>query len=135
MKRRPFLGTAFAGAGPCLSQSSGAAPTGKLPARRRFFYNDDGDSSLFCYQGPFRREQVTDAADVLAGTPVTTLVLCVCYSDTFTYPSQVGVMQGWRKTRSHESGYYQRVYDFFQFVRRNNWDIPGMVKERAAGSG
>jgi hypothetical protein len=57
-----------------------------MTRKRRLFYNDDGDTGLLSYRGSLRAEMVTDAVDVLLGTPVTTLVLCVSYSDLVTYP-------------------------------------------------
>jgi len=102
---------------------------------RRYFYNDDGDTCLSQYRGPFTPRMVADAADALAGTAVTTLVYCVAPSDLVNYPSQVADMPGWRRTPSHESGHYRRQYEFYQHVRREGWDIPRMVMERCAGLG
>jgi len=103
---------------------------------KRLFYNDDGDTCLLSHRGPLRREMVTDTVNVLAGTPVTTLVLCVSYSDLVTYPSEVASMYGWRDTPSnHTSPVYRRANDLFRQVREQGWDIPKMVMERAAEKG
>jgi len=100
------------------------------------FYNDDGDTCLLSYRGELRPEMVTDSVDVLLGTPVTTLALCVCYSDLVTYPSRVASMYGWRDTPSnHTSPFYRRVHEFFRQVRERGWDIPRMVMERAREKG
>ena len=109
--------------------------TPSRPGRQRMFYNDDGDSCLGNYRGSFAPRMVTDAVDVLAGTPITTLVYCVMPSDLANYPSEIAEMPGWRRTPSHESGPYRRHYEFYQHVRRHNWDIPRMIAERAAERG
>jgi len=101
---------------------------------RRLLYNDDGDTCLSEYRGAFTPAMVTDAVDVLLGTPVTTLVYCVSPSDLVNYPSAVTEMPGWRRTPSHEAGHYRRQYALYQHVRERGWDIPGMVMERAAAA-
>ncbi len=101
----------------------------------RMFYNDDGDTCLQEYRGPIRPNRVTDAVDVLLGTPVTTLVFCVNPSDCTNYPSHVVSMIGWRKTPSCERGPFRRSYDFFQHVRKNHWDLPQMILDRAKSQG
>ena len=107
-----------------------------MSERRRMFYNDDGDSCLLSYRGAMRPEMVTDSVDVLLGTPVTTLVLCVSYSDLVTYPSDVASMYGWRDTPSNRtSPFYRRVREFFRQVRERDWDIPKMVLQRAHEEG
>ena len=103
--------------------------------KRRMFYNDDGDTSLFESKGPFRLQMITDIVDVLVGTPITTLVFCTTPSDCTNYPSKVASMAGWRKTPSHASGYYRKQYEFYQWVREHNLDIPILVMERAIERG
>lgn len=109
---------------------------GDITKARRVFYNDDGDSCLLSYRGPLRPEMVTDSVDVLIGTAVTTLALCVSYSDLVTYPSEIVSMYGWRDTPSnHTSPVYRHTNEFFREVRERDWDIPKMVMERAAEKG
>ena len=102
---------------------------------QRLFYNDDGDTCLSEYRGAFTPAMVTDAVDVLLGTPVTTLVYCVSPADLVNFPSAVTEMPGWRRTASHQTGHYRRQYALYQHVREQGWDIPGMVMERAAAAG
>ena len=109
--------------------------TRSKPSVQRMFYNDDGDTCCGNYRGSFRRQMVTDAVDVLLGTPVTTLVFCVAYGDLTNYPTQVASMISWRKTPWHESGVYRRYYEFYEHMRQQGWDIPEMLVQRAADKG
>ncbi len=110
--------------------------SGSHSRQKRMFYNDDGNTCLLTYRGALRQEMVTDAVDVLVGTPITTLVLCVCYSDLVTYPSELTPMLGWRDTPSfHSSPLYRRAKAFFDKVREQGWDIPKMVMKRAQEKG
>jgi uncharacterized lipoprotein YddW (UPF0748 family) len=102
---------------------------------RPMFYNDDGDSCLLEFRGPFRPTMVTRLVDVLIGTPVTTLVFCVIPSDCTNYPSEVAEMEGWRETPAHRHGTYRRKFQLYRHVREQDWDIPRMVMERARQTG
>jgi len=103
---------------------------------RRVFYNDDGDGVLLSYKGTLRPEMATDSVDVLLGTPITTLVLCVSCSDTVTFPSEIVSMYAWRDTPSRRSSAsFWHTYQFFNQVREQGWDIPKMILERAEEKG
>jgi len=106
-----------------------------MTRERRMFYNDDGDSSLLEFRGPFRPEMVTRLVDVLIGTPITTLCFCVAPSDCTSYPSDVASMECWRETPSHRTGIYRRKFALYRSVREHGWDIPRMVMERARQKG
>lgn len=99
--------------------------------KRRMFYNDDGDTCLAQYRGPFRAQMVTDAVDVLLGTPVTSLVYCVIGGDYTVYPSDIDEMPGWRCTRHDEAGPFRRRYEWYRFLRAQGWNVAHMVQQRA----
>jgi len=106
-----------------------------MAEKHRMFYNDDGDSSMSQYRGPIRPQMITDAVDVLLGAPITTICYCADPGGCTNYPTQVGSMAGWRKVKANDSGHYKRQYEFYQYVREHNWDIPRMVMERALERG
>lgn len=142
MNRREYLLAITAGSTGFAASSASARGT-VVPEcglrGKRFFSNDDGNSAMMLYGGSFRPGMVTDSIDVLVGTPVTTYVLSVTYSDVLTYPSKVEEMFGWRETPSTRpdgsDAWYQRVYEFYQYVRQQGWDIPRMAQERASAKG
>src|ERR1051326_8750965 len=103
--------------------------------KHRMFYNDDGNTSMLEARGAFQMHTFTDAVDVLAGTPITTLVFCVVPSDCTNYPSEVCSMAGWRKVAADEAGSYRKLYDLFQYVRQHHIDIPRTVMQRAQAKG
>jgi len=104
--------------------------------KHRMFYNDDGDSILMGYCGPFRREMVTDSVASVVGTPITTFIFCVSSTDPVPYPSKVASQYGWRQTECERtSPVYRRWYQFYQHVRNEGWDIPQMVSDRAEQMG
>jgi len=106
-----------------------------MASKRRMFYNDDSESSIAQYRGPFRRQMVTDAVDVLLGTPITSLVFCVVGGDYTIYPSGVDEMPAWRRTKYEEAGAYRRRYEWFRFLREQGWDMAEMARERAIEKG
>ncbi len=108
-----------------------------MPERRRMFYNDDGDTCLAQYRGGVREEMATDAVDTLLGTPVTTLVYCVSYSDTGNYPSQVISRLGWRELGGEEVAGRNDGPPLatVRYWAEHGWDVPAMIMARAAEKG
>jgi hypothetical protein len=140
MIRREFLGSATSAmALSTLRRDPGFAKgRAQSPAapKRRIFLNDDDNGFMLSHRGPMRPEMVTDSIEAIVGTPVTTYVLCVSYSDVLIYPSKVEEMYGWRETPGMRSpGFFHHVYEFYQEVRRRGWDIPKMAMSYAAQKG
>jgi len=99
---------------------------------KRMFYNDDWGTRFGAYRGSLRPEMVTDTVDILAGTPVTSLVFCVSYTWWCNFPSQLNPMPGWRDVPLiHTSPLYRNEFRLYRQVREAGWDIPKMVQDRA----
>ncbi|MEE3368903.1 MAG: hypothetical protein VX346_06130 [Planctomycetota bacterium] len=110
------------------------------PLRSRFFYNDDGDRTVFLLKGPFQRRQMHYPVDVLVGTGVTTLVFCANMgSDQAYYPSKVASSLGWREVentrRNPRYTYFNRLREIGEMLRKEKIDLLGTVMRRAQQQG
>ena len=120
--------------------SYGQALPAAEPSRSRFFYNDDGDRTVFLLKGPFQRRQLHYPVDVLVGTGVTTLVFCANMgSDQAYYPSQVASSLGWREVentrRNARYTYFNRLREIGEMLRKEKIDLLGIVMRRAQQQG
>jgi hypothetical protein len=102
-----------------------------VDARLRFFFNDDGDRPFYKSQGPFVMQHLTDPVDVLAGTPVTTLVYHVG-SDLMFYPSEVASEIGWRETPTDKQNwFFRRGAKLARVLRERGIDPVDVIMRRA----
>ena len=132
-----WLLVALAASTPGLDRHALAAAE---PPRPRFFYNDDGDRTVFLLKGPFQRRQLNYPVDVLVGTGVTTLVFCANMgSDQAYYPSRVASSLGWREVentrRNARYTYFNRLREIGEMLRKEKIDLLGIVMRRAQQQG
>src|SRR5438105_4450482 len=112
MNRRAVLGGMLTIPLAGTRRATGTSPVAPGARKKRIFYNDDGDTGLQSYRDPLRPEMATDSVDILLGTGVTSLVLCVSYSDWAVFNSKVVSMLDWRETpSSRRSPYWRHVHE------------------------
>lgn len=123
----------------CASTGQPIAMAAEAP-KSRFFYNDDGDRSIFLLKGSFHERQLHYPVDVLVGTGVTTLVYCAnAGSDQAYYPSKVASALDWRMTECHSPDFkyplFPRLYSIGKLLREKKIDILGTIMRRAKEQG